>query len=333
MAVDGFSQRWKDFPDYIIGITKEIWEDRGVGTLNHYYAPDIPVRSPMGIQRGNQAVIASTMGTIYEIPSREMYGEDVIWSGDAKQGFLSSHRIITTGVHERDGVFGKATGKRFTVRVIADCAAKEDTIYDEWLIRDYGGIVRQLGMKPKKFARKLITAEGGPENAARPFTPDQDVDGGYHGTGNDNQWGTRYVDTIQRLMDKDFDCIRSHYDRAVTGEYAGGKSVLSWGGVEEFWLGLRSSFPNAEFKIHHQIGMDGDMLPPRAALRWSLDGKHEGIGAFGKPTGADVHVMGLCHAEYGPFVTHGEEGDATIRRECALIDEIAIWKQILMQAD
>ncbi|MEO1640509.1 MAG: nuclear transport factor 2 family protein, partial [Pseudomonadota bacterium] len=35
----GFSNRWKDFPDYIIGITKEIWEDRGVGTLNHYYAP------------------------------------------------------------------------------------------------------------------------------------------------------------------------------------------------------------------------------------------------------------------------------------------------------
>ena len=41
----GFSNRWKDFPDYIIGITKEIWEDRGVGTLNHYYAPDIPVRT------------------------------------------------------------------------------------------------------------------------------------------------------------------------------------------------------------------------------------------------------------------------------------------------
>ena len=49
----GFSNRWKDFPDYIIGITKEIWEDRGVGTLHDYYAKDIVVRSPMGIQRGN----------------------------------------------------------------------------------------------------------------------------------------------------------------------------------------------------------------------------------------------------------------------------------------
>ncbi len=327
MAVEGFSQRWKDFPDYIIGITKEIWEDRGVGTLNHYYAPDIPVRSPMGIQRGNQAVIASTMGTIWEIPSREMYGEDVIWSGDSEGGFLSSHRIITTGVHERDGLFGKATGKRFTVRVIADCAANEDTIFDEWLIRDYGGIIRQLGMKPKKFARRLIESEGGPDKAAKPFTPDQDVDGGYHGTGNDNEWGVKYADTLQRLMDKDFHVIKERYDRAVVTNYAGGRDGLSWKSVDEFWLGLRSSFPNAEFKIHHQIGMDGDMLPPRAAIRWSLDGKHEGVGAFGRPTGAHVHVMGMCHAEYGPF---GESGE-TIRRECALYDEIAIWKQILMQ--
>ena len=59
-----FSNRWPDFRDYIIDITKEIWEDRGIGTLNHYYAPDIPVRSPMGVSRGNQAVIAATMATV-----------------------------------------------------------------------------------------------------------------------------------------------------------------------------------------------------------------------------------------------------------------------------
>jgi hypothetical protein len=105
MAVDGFSQRWKDFPDYIIGITKEIWEDRGIGTLNHYYSDDIVVRSPMGIQRGNQEVIASTMATVHEFPDRELFGEDVIWSGNAKDGFLSSHRIISTATHLNDGPF------------------------------------------------------------------------------------------------------------------------------------------------------------------------------------------------------------------------------------
>ncbi len=331
MTVDGFSQKWKDFPDYIIGITKEIWEDRSIGTLNHYYSEDIPVRSPMGVQRGNQQVIGATMATVYEFPDRELFGEDVIWSGDAENGFLSSHRIISTGTHLEDGAFGPATGERFTVRVLADCAAKNDTIYDEWLIRDYGGIVRQLGMDPEIFAYKLIENEGGPENCAKPFTPAIDIEGDYKSTGNDNVWGQRYADTLTSIMNKDFNLVHEHYDRAVLTEYAGGVSGLSHRSVSEFWIALRSSFPNAEFKIHHRIGMDSDVLPPRAALRWSLDGKHEGHGAFGAPTGADVHVMGMSHAEYGPFVGNGSDAYASIRRECALYDEVAIWKQILMQ--
>ena len=322
MSVPGFSQRWKDFPDYIIGITKEIWEDRGVETLNRYYATDIPVRSPMGIQRGNKAVIASTMATINEFPDRELLGEDVIWSGDAGTGFLSSHRLLTTATHTRDGAFGPATGKRWTVRVIADCAAKQDTIYDEWLVRDYGGIVRQLGMAPRDYALELIAREGGPESCPKPFLPEMDVDGGYHGTGNDNGWGLKYEGILTRLMEKDFNLIFSDYDRAAIGEYPGAVTAISHREIAQFWIGLRSSFPNAEFRIHHRIGMDADMLSPRAAIRWSLDGLHEGWGAFGKPTGARVHVMGMSHAEFGPW---------GLRREYTLYDEIAIWKQILIQ--
>lgn len=322
----GFNPKWKDFPDYIIGITKEIWEDRGVGTLNHYYAPNIPVRSPMGVSVGNQTTIAATMATINEFPDRELLGEDVIWSGDDDVGYLSSHRLLTKATHTRDGQFGAATGKSWVVRVIADCAAKEDTIYDEWLVRDYGGLVRQLGITPQAFAAGLIDKEGGPGNAKPVFTPATDVKGDYAGRGNDNAWGQRYADILNRIMDKDFTTITRDYDRAVVGEYAGAVTAIGREDVDAFWVGLRASFPNATFKIHHQIGMDGDMLSPRAAIRWSLDGLHEGWGSFGEPTGAQVHVMGLCHAEFGPF---GPEG-VSLRREFALYDEVAIWKQILM---
>ena len=92
--------------------------------------------------------------------------------------------------------------------------------------------------------------------------------------------------------------------------------------VDEFWMGLRASFPSAKFEIHHQIGREDPMMPPRAAIRWSLQGKHDGWGAFGNPTGADVYIMGVCHAEFGPW---------GLRREFALYDETAIWKQILLQ--
>ncbi len=92
--MQGFDPKFRDLPDFIIGITKEIWEDRGVETLNHYYTPDIPVRSPDGVVIGNQAVIAATWATLAEFPDRQLFGEDVIWSGNDKDGFLSSHRTI-----------------------------------------------------------------------------------------------------------------------------------------------------------------------------------------------------------------------------------------------
>ena len=44
----GFSQRWTDLPDYILGITRDIWEGRDIAGLQAWYAPDIPVRTPMG---------------------------------------------------------------------------------------------------------------------------------------------------------------------------------------------------------------------------------------------------------------------------------------------
>lgn len=324
----GFQDRWKDFPDYIIGITKEIWEDRGVATLEHYYAEDIPVRSPMGIQRGNKAVIASTLATINEFPDRELLGEDVIWSGDDEAGYLSSHRLLTKATHTRDGQFGPASGKRWVVRVIADCAAKADTIYDEWLVRDYGGIVRQLGMNPRDYARALIEREGGAEKASRPFTPEMDVDGGYQGRGNDNEWGARLADILGRIMAAEMDVIPKSYDRAANLHHPGGKDVFGRAEADQFWMGLRAAFPDAEFSIDHVIGRDDLLMPPRAAVRWSLWGKHAGWGRFGRPTGAQVYVMGITHAEFGPF---GADGGPVIRNEFTLIDETAIWKQILLQ--
>ena len=153
-----------DFPDYIIGITKEIWEDRGIATLNAYYAPDIIVRSPSSVVAGNDGVIAATMATLAEFPDRTLLGEDVIWSGTPEQGLLSSHRLNSTATHANPGVYGAPTGKKLHYRIIADCHAINNQINDEWLIRDQGAIVRQLGLDPRDYARDMIAREGGPDH-------------------------------------------------------------------------------------------------------------------------------------------------------------------------
>ena len=222
MTMQGFDPKWKDFPDYIIGITKEIWEDRNIATLHHYYSPGIPVRSPTSLVTGNQNVITATMATLAEFPDRTLLGEDVIWCGTPETALLSSHRLLSTATHTRDGVYGKASGKKLVYRIIADCAAKNNSIFDEWLIRDLGAIVRQMGWDPKTFAADLIAREGGPAKCVMPFTPQMDVDGGYHGLGNDHPSGQRYADLLTRIMGADLAIIPREYDRAVQLELPGG---------------------------------------------------------------------------------------------------------------
>ena len=104
-------------------------------------------------------------------------------------------------------------------------------------------------------------------------------------------------------------------------EYAGGITGHGWAAADSFWLPIRSAMPNATFKLHHQIGREDPMMPPRAAVRWSLTGKHDGWGAFGAPSGADLYIMGVTHAEFGP---------RGLRREYTIYDETSVWKQILL---
>ena len=323
----GFDPKFVDIPDYILGITKEIWEDRRIASLHDYYASDIVVRSPASVVVGNKDVIAATMATLSEFPDRTLLGEDVIWSGSPENGVLSSHRLLSTATHTHSGLYGAPTGKRLQYRIIADCHAINNQIDDEWLIRDQGAIVRQLGFEPKDYAKQLIEREGGPTACVAPYTPANDVPGPYKGTGNDNAWGKRLAGLLERIMTAEFDAISQEYDRAAQLEYPGGVSALSFKGADEFWMGLRASFPRADFKVHHAIGRDDPAMPPRAAVRWTLHGKHEGYGAFGEPTGAEVFVLGATHAEYAELVA----GRPKLRREWTLYDETAVWKQILLQ--
>lgn len=322
MAIDGFDKKFRDFPDYIIKITKEIWEDRGISTLHHYYSDDIIVRSPASVVTGNRGVIAATMATLAEFPDRTLLGEDVIWSGNNDTGLHSSHRILSQATHSRDGVYGAATGKKLQYRIIADCVAKNNQIYDEWLIRDQTAIVRQLGWNAKDYAADLIAREGGPDKAVKPLTPETDIKGPYQQRGNDNRTGERYANILRGMMSADMAVIPREYDRAVECWYPGGEAAYGQGAADNFWMSLRAALPDATFSIDHQVGMEERGQPPRAAIRWSLHGKHSGWGFLGQPTGKDVYVLGISHAEFGP---------RGLRREFTLYDETALWKQILLQ--
>ena len=308
--------RYPDVPSYILGVTREIWEDRGIASLRRSYAPDIVVRGAGGLTIGNQPVIDATLAKMATFPDLRILAEDVIWCGAANGHALSSHRSVITGTHSGPGIWGAPTGRRIHTRCIADCAVRSEVIDDEWLVYDSSAIARQLGLAPRDAALAQL-------DLARPFTPDQDRPGPYRGRGNDDAWGARLAGILDRIMDRDLAVIRAEYDRAARIEHPGGTGGWSWDFGASVWMNLRAAFPSATFAVHHAIGRSDPHAPHRAAVRWSLDGAHDGFGAFGDPTGAPVHVMGITHAEWGPW---------GLRREFTLYDEVAIWKQILRPA-
>ena len=269
-------------PSGFLGITREIWEQRRIGTLKRHYADDITVRSPASVVVGNAGVIPATMATLAEFPDRELLGEDVLHHGNRRDGFLSSHRLMCLATHTRPGLYGAPTNRALRYRILADCAVRDDRVYDEWLVRDQGAIVRQLGLDPKRWAADLIEREGGPAHCVRPLTPDTDIAPRYTGHGDDSPFGEHYAEFLRRLMDAEFGWIPETYDRACRLELPGGSSAHGWREADAFWMGLRAALPDATFTVHHAMG-------PRRA----------GRAAGGRPAlDADRHALRLGHVRH-----------------------------------
>ena len=202
----GFDNKYKSFPDFILKITKQIWEGKDVNSIANFYTNDIPVRSPFGVTYGNQPVIDATFKTLKEFPNRQLLGEDVIWNGKDDEGYHSSHRILSKGTHLGEGYYGKPTGKNIYYRVIADCACKDNQVYDEWIVRDQGAIVRQIGFTPKEFAQKIIENEGGLEKAQKLFNSKSDMKSEYKPTpAPKNSLGVKYSNILNKIFSTNYD--------------------------------------------------------------------------------------------------------------------------------
>ena len=139
--------------DLIYGITYEIWEERGVELIKQYYGEDIRVFALGNVSDGAEAVVQSTHDTLEAFPDRLLLAENVIWSTEP-DGLYSSHRIISPMTNKGPSVYGPPTGKKVSVRTIADCFVQDGVITREWLIRDTLPIVTQLGLDPLEIAKQ-----------------------------------------------------------------------------------------------------------------------------------------------------------------------------------
>ncbi|MCA0994127.1 ester cyclase [Alloyangia pacifica] len=329
--MQGFDQQFRDFPDYLRKLAAGVWTRRSLdlgaagasesdagnerGLAAHWH-PQVILRRPQGIGFGPEALRAEVLELASALPDLSVQTEDVLCSGAPKSGLLGAQRLLFSATHAGEGVFGTPSGRRLRFRALAELHAKDNRVADLWAVRDTGALLRQLGLSVRDWARFRIA---GHDPETQPFRPEVDVQGPYSARGNDNHWGQGFAALLAQMMDGGFSGAAAQYDPAARLDCPGGQALRGPQGAERFWLGLRASFPSARFELHHCLGEEVALMPPRAALRWSLTGRHEGWGAFGRPTGARVHVMGLSQAEFGP---------GGLRREWSLYDEAAVWMQI-----
>ena len=320
----GFNKKYKNFPDYILKITKQIWEGKDVESIGEFYTKDIPVRSPFGITYGNKPVIEATYNTLREFPNRQLMGEDVIWNGNDDNGYHSSHRILSKGTHLGDGFYGKPTGKDIYYRVIADCACKDNQVYDERIVRDQGAMVRQIGYTPKEFAQIMIDNEGGLEKANKLFDKNDIKPSNYQPEQvKINSSGERYSKILNKVFSEEYNF--QDYNRASTIYWPGNKIGHGREDVAKLWNSLKEILTDTKFTIEHIGYLDEPNKNPRASIRWFLEGVHSKDSEdYGKKTNSKLFFMGINHVELN---------DDGVIREWVLFDEVAIWKQILMSGN
>ena len=320
----GFNKKYKNFPDYILKITKQIWEGKDVESIGEFYTKNIPVRSPFGITYGNKPVIEATYNTLKEFPNRQLMGEDVIWNGNDNNGYHSSHRILSKGTHLGDGFYGKPTGKDIYYRVIADCACKDNQVYDEWIVRDQGAMVRQIGYTPKEFAQIMIDNEGGLEKANKLFDKNDIKPSNYEPEQvKINSAGERYSKILSKVFREGYKF--QDYNRASTIYWPGNKIGHGREDVSKLWNSLKEILTDTKFSIEHIGYLDEPNKNPRASIRWFLEGVHSKDSEnYGKKTNSKLFFMGINHVELN---------DDGVIREWVVFDEVAIWKQILMSGN
>jgi hypothetical protein len=322
--LDGFDPVYRDIVDYIIRCTHRIWEAKNIGLCRTHYSADCVMHTLAGPAMGMEMVTQNTIGSLAAYADRVVIGEDVIWSEDAEQVFYSSHRITSRSTHMGDeALVGAATLRGTGVTTIADCKVVANRIVEEWLVRDNARALWQVGADPNAVADAAAAAD----RAGDPTRHD---------------WRARWIAQTRQLPDVEIPpghpaaapaaMLRRAFVDDLYGEAALALSPaceLRWpsnrrGFGRGFWIGcamqLTTMLHRRAFRVEHVAGRPlpgGDVA---VALRWSLAGFHDGLGAWGTPSGRELLLMAVSHLRLrGGLVIE----DVTIFDEVSALRQIA----------
>lgn len=294
----GFDKEYADFIQYILVITHRIWEEKGIGVIYDTYHNNVVMHFGAFNAVGIQGVIAGTLATLYSFPDRRLIGQDVIWSPHGAEGFLSSHRIISTATNLNDSSFGPATGKKVSFRTAVDCAAEHNRIYEEWLVRDNLWIVKQLGYNPHEVAKRMAGNKNAHVEEALGLHTNmkgQLMPVSYKAK--DETVGELMLELLYKIYGaRRFNEVCNYYHDNAVVHFVCDKDLVGHSAIQGMLINLFSAFPNANYLVERITCNQGkEDNTWKVAVRWRLNGMHEGLGMFGPASGASVQMLGISH--------------------------------------
>jgi predicted ester cyclase len=322
-SLDGFDPDYVDIVDYIVRCTHRIWEEKRLHLIRTHYSADCALHTLAGEVVGAEAVVDNTVKTLAAFPDRTLFADNVIWTGDDRDGFYTSHRISSHMTNLGQSDLGPPTGRRATVTTIADCAILANRIYEEWLVRDNFSLVLQLGLNPhaiaQERARRLaaapqVPAAGTPSTPSAPeWTPD--LHRGAHG-----EVCQRATERWRALWnDRDFSLVREVYAPTGTVWAPSGRVMFGHGEIIGWYTHILGALGDGRTRVEHACAIPYGEHDYDIALRWTLDGTHTGPGLHLPPDGRPVHVLG---------VTHWRVVDGRVAEEWTVFDELAVLTQM-----
>jgi predicted ester cyclase len=326
----GFDEDYNDFVDYIMKITHRIWEEKGIGIIYDTYHNNVILHSASQNITGIKEVVSGTMQTLHAFPDRRLIGQNVIWSGFDKNGYLSSHRILSTATNLGDSSFGPATGRKVTFRTAVDCAAEDNRIHEEWLVRDNLWIVKQLGFDPHEVAKKMAKASAHKTPALQSrFGFCEAMEGQFFPktyTAKNSSVGEMMLEMTSRIYNyKLFNEVKKYYHENAVVHYICDNDLVGHNEIQGMMISLFASFPNGSFDVdrvtYNQRAKEEEF---DVAVRWRIRGLHEGIGFFGNPSGKPIEILGISHYHIA---------ENKVKEEWITFDGLDVLRQVYLETD
>ncbi|MFM0591820.1 nuclear transport factor 2 family protein [Paraburkholderia dilworthii] len=308
--------------EFILGCTDEIWTARGIGRIRQYYAPELLIHTPYGSKRvGVESVMEMTLRRISSYPrlGANGIGEEVICEPRGATRFISSHRVYNSTAQLGFSAYGPPSGKTWSARAMAHCLVDNGVIVEEWLLRDEGGVIADLGLDPDEAARALLVEHDSAVFTQPVAAPLQaGVSGQREGHGPECELVAALFDDVWN--GRNFDHVHRYVTPQVSCETVKGRRVQRYDGYQMEIIDLLAAFPDASIRLIDVAANTSRTAGVRVAAVWVLTGTYSGNPVFGPVTHSPVSILGISHFELT---------DGRIRREWRGYDEIAIRAQII----